>query len=806
MAKSCCNKACIVQGEKYRFSVLTPFMMRMEYSETGVFEDLQTQTVLNREFPVPEYSVTQSDDRLEIETEAFHMIYDKKKFSEEGLFIDVKYDFTNYGGRWYFGAKTYSFPPREHNLKGTMRTLDRADGEVELEYGLMDKSGRTFFDDSKSFVFDEENMPSKRKHEEIDVYYLAYGRDYFACLRDFYKLSGAVPLLPRYALGNWWSRYWKYSEESYIELLTEFEKRNIPFSVAVMDMDWHIVDVPMESGGGWTGYTWNNDLFPNPERFLSWLHEHNYHVTLNVHPASGIRNFEKMYKDMAEYLGINPDSKKTIEFDMTNKEFVEAYFKFVHHPHENAGVDFWWIDWQQGNNGGASGIDPLWMLNYFHFKDMEKRGRRGLILSRYGGLGSHRYPIGFSGDTIVTWKSLEFQPYFTATASNVGYTWWSHDIGGHMLGIRSDVMEARWYELGTFSPINRLHSTKMSFSGKEPWNFRPEVEHAMGEALRLRHQLLPYIYTMNYLAYKEYRPVIAPMYYDYPEKEQAYPVQDHSFVEGVSNNQYLFGTDMIVAPITSDQIASLNQGKVKAWIPEGCYHDFFTGLIYKGEKVMWMFRGINSIPVLVKAGGIIPMQKELFGKDFLKNPEELIIRVYGGADGNYTHYEDDGETEDYKDGRSCCFTSMHFDWERGAFTIEGAAGQTDLIPEFRDYTVELCGVKEAVPKVYISGKEIKITYEYQWKKGCIRIHIPKVSVDEKVEIVFEQKLTLNDNHTLERVYDLLNQAQDSNLAKESAYRLLSSGKNLADILGELETTNLKKEIRLAVIEIMTADL
>ena len=165
MAKSCCNKACIVQGEKYRFSVLTPFMMRMEYSETGVFEDLQTQTVLNREFPVPEYSVTQSDDRLEIETEAFHMIYDKKKFSEEGLFIDVKYDFTNYGGRWYFGAKTYSFPPREHNLKGTMRTLDRADGEVELEYGLMDKSGRTFFDDSKSFVFDEENMPSKRKHE-----------------------------------------------------------------------------------------------------------------------------------------------------------------------------------------------------------------------------------------------------------------------------------------------------------------------------------------------------------------------------------------------------------------------------------------------------------------------------------------------------------------------------------------------------------------------------------------------------------------------------------------------------------------
>ena len=306
--------------------------------------------------------------------------------------------------------------------------------------------------------------------------------------------------------------------------------------------------------------------------------------------------------------------------------------------------------------------------------------------------------------------------------------------------------------------------------------------------------------------YKEYRPLIAPMYYDYPENEQAYPVRELSFVEGVSNNQYLFGTDMMVAPITSDQIDILNQGKVKVWIPEGCYHDFFTGLIYKGEKVLWMFRDLNSIPVLVKAGAIIPMQKELFGKDFLKNPDELIIRVYGGEDGHYTHYEDDGETEDYRDGINCCFTEMCFDWENGIFTIEGAKGQKDLIPEKRAYTIDLCGVKESVPKLYAGGKEVEVKYEYEPKMGCVRIHIPKVSVDEKLEVVFGQKLALNDNHTLERVYDLLNQAQGSNLAKESAYQLLRSGKNLADILGELETTNLDKEIGQAVIEIMTADL
>lgn len=593
MANSYCNPASIVQGDKYRFSVLTPYMMRMEYSENGVFEDAPTQTVINRDFPVPKYTVTENEDKLEIDTEAFHMVYDKKRFSEGGLFIDVKYDFTNYGGRWYFGTTTYSFPPREHNLKGTMRTLDRADGEVELEYGLMDKSGRTFFDDSDSFLFDADQTPVERSHKEVDVYYLAYGRDYFACLRDFYKLSGAVPMLPRYALGNWWSRYWKYNEESYMELLNEFEKRNIPFSVAVMDMDWHIVDVPMESGGGWTGYTWNKEMFPDPDRFLAWLHTHGYHVTLNVHPASGIRSFEKMYKEVAQFMGVDPQSGKTIEFDMTNKEFIEAYFKFVHHPHEKAGVDFWWIDWQQGAHCGVSGIrlDPLWLLNYYHFKDMEKQGKRGLILSRYSGLGSHRYPIGFSGDTIVTWKSLAFQPYFTATSSNVGYTWWSHDIGGHMNGYKDNELTLRWYQFGAFSPINRLHSSSNPFCGKEPWNYPEPYCSAMEEILRFRHRLISYMYTLNYRCHSELVPVIIPIYYYYPFEEKAYN----------SRNQYFLGSELLICPVTTPVNHASQRSSEEYFIPAGIWTDIFTGDVYNGGakgKNAVLCRDLSSIPVL----------------------------------------------------------------------------------------------------------------------------------------------------------------------------------------------------------------
>lgn len=790
----------VITGAGYRITFLTDRLVRFEYDRSGEFVDDASQVIWYRDLEDVPFEIRHKKEYMEIQTKSLRIRYDGKPFEESILSVRLRKPDNGCDLEWYYGKN------EDRNLFGTARTLDEANGSIPLEKGILSRDGFAVLDDSKTILLTEDGWVNERKQTGEDFYLFAYGHDYRGAVRDFLRAAGRVPMLPKYALGNWWSRYYEYSQEEYKKLMDRFLNEEIPFSVAVIDMDWHITDIDPKYGSGWTGYTWNRKLFPDPKAFADDLHDRGMKVTLNVHPALGIRGSESMYEEMAEAMGVDPATDEPVEFDITNPKFLENYFEIVHHPLEEDGVDFWWLDWQQGGHTAVKGLDPLWMLNHYHYLDSGRDGKRRMTFSRYAGPGSHRYPIGFSGDTVVTWESLDFQPYFTATASNIGYGWWSHDIGGHMLGNRSDVMEARWYELGTFSPVNRLHSTKMSFSGKEPWNFRSEVEQAMGEALRLRHQLLPYIYTMNYLAYKEYRPLIAPMYYDYPENEQAYPVRELSFVEGVSNNQYLFGTDMMVAPITSDQIDILNQGKVKVWIPEGCYHDFFTGLIYKGEKVLWMFRDLNSIPVLVKAGAIIPMQKELFGKDFLKNPDEPIIRVYGGEDGHYTHYEDDGETEDYRDGINCCFTEMRFDWENGIFTIEGAKGQKDLIPEKRAYTIDLCGVKESVPKLYAGGKEVEVKYEYEPKMGCVRIHIPKVSVDEKLEVVFGQKLALNDNHTLERVYDLLNQAQGSNLAKESAYQLLRSGKNLADILGELETTNLDKEIGQAVIEIMTADL
>jgi hypothetical protein len=150
------------------------------------------------------------------------------------------------------------------------------------------------------------------------------------------------------------------------------------------------------------------------------------------------------------------------------------------------------MDWQQGRRTAGSDLDPLWWLNHLHFLDLGRNpARRSFAFSRWGGLGSHRYPVGFSGDTVVSWRSLAFQVHFTATAANVAFGWWSHDIGGHMEGIEDAELYVRWLQFGVFSPILRLHSTQNPFHERRPWGWDAQTLALARSAMRLRHALIP---------------------------------------------------------------------------------------------------------------------------------------------------------------------------------------------------------------------------------------------------------------------------------------------------------------------------
>ena len=768
--------ASVISGDHYRITVLTERLLRLEYSSTGVFEDRATQVVLDRDFPTPEFTVAHKGAGLQVRTSGLTLDYDGGVFSTGGLVV------TPVGGEsyhqiWRYGEllHDWKFPI---NLGGTARTLDLVDGPIPLEPGLMSTMGVAQLDDSASLALTADGWVEPR-HAEIDLYVFAYGHDFSGALRDFYHLTGPTPLLPRYALGNWWSRYHAYTADEYAELLDRFEAENLPFSVAVIDMDWHHVEIPEKYGSGWTGYTWNTDLFPDPERFLADLRRRGLAVTLNIHPAAGIRGHEASYARIAALRGVDTASEEPVVFDIGDPDFIAPYLEEIHHPLEEQGVDFWWIDWQQGQASTVPGLDPLWALNHFHYLDNGRTGRRPLILSRYAGPGSHRYPLGFSGDTITTWESLAFQPYFTATAANIGYGWWSHDIGGHLWGYRDEELTARWFQLGVFSPINRLHSTNSKFATKEPWMFDRLIEPVLAESLRLRHRLVPYLYTMNERAHSLGEPLVRPLYYADPRWE--------TFL--AAKTSFLFGTELLVAPITSQRDLHTKHAAVETWLPPGQWVDLFTGLRYDGGRKIRLHRTIDTIPVLLRAGGIVPLTApDALG---VGNPEALEIVVCTGADGRFELYEDD-------DARRPRVVRTPLTWSDAdrTLTIGPAEGDAGVVPATRRYTVRIIGVGPATAEGLASG--------YDAATSSLTVDVGDVATASGAVVRLAGAAPTASNRELERIEAFLLRADIDVQVKEGLWDALAAEPSFERRMMVLEGFAPEPALRGVIAEILLA--
>ena len=669
---------------------------------------------------------------------------------------------------------------------------------MPLEDGIQSRlQGYSVLDDSRSFVMTEDGWFAPRAPGVCDLYFFGYGFAYREALQDYYRLCGPTPLLPRYALGNWWSRYHVYTEAKYLALIDLFAAESVPLSVAVIDMDWHITR-PEGGGKGWTGYTWNRQLFPDPAAFLQTLHERGLRVTLNLHPAEGVQAHEEAYPAMAEALGRDATRGQRIPFDPGDRAFMRAYFQLLHHPREAEGVDFWWVDWQQGTTATVAGLDPLWVLNHMHTMDIARNGKRALVLSRYAGPGSHRYPVGFSGDSVISWASLRFQPRFTATAANIGYGWWSHDIGGHAQGERDDELQVRWLQFGVFSPILRLHSTSNPFCGKEPWRYGEETRGLMDSYLRLRHRLIPYLYTMNERCHRLGEPLVQPMYYDWPREDEAYRVP----------NQYRFGTELIVAPVTRPMDAAAQLGDTNVWLPKGIYFDFFTGLRIQGGRSLTMWRPLSQIPVLARAGAILPLTGEAESRrNGAGAPRTLTVHVYGGADGDFSLYEDDGETMAFENGEFSV-TRFTFRWrEDGATRFTLQAGEAaSYLPETREITVSFEGVSPgSTPDVLAAdGAAREAVFEPDATNARFAVRLPEVRGGESVTLLFHEPLALAPADTLGRCIAILHAARMAYETKEQARRILMDTADLRLTLSSLAALGMPQAVYGALMENLLA--
>lgn len=788
----------VVVSNDVRFTVLTDGVVRMEWDSLSRFNDNASFVFINRKLPVPQFTQQQKGGWLTITTEKIVLKYKVNSGKLSSKNLQIKYLDKTDAFAWNPDVQ------QSDNLKGTARTLDAFDGNthredstkvLEIEDGLLSRDGWTLIDDSQSLLFDNSEWPwvEERPHtSQQDWYFFAYGKNYKSALSDYSKIAGKVPLPPRYAFGYWWSRYWSYSDNEIRDLVGNFEKYDIPLDVLVLDMNWHYTDslnAPKDEFGEkqhWTGWTWNERLFPNPDKFLSWTNNRNLQTTLNLHPASGIAPYEAQYKEFAKRMNFDTSTGKNIPYEGSDKKFIKNLFDVVLRPMEKDGIDFWWLDWQQWiNDKKIPTLNNTWWLNYTFFSDMERNSdKRPMLYHRWGGLGNHRYQIGFSGDAIISWKSLAFQPYFTNCASNVLYGYWSHDIGGHMFKVGTRYylepeLFTRWMQYGALSPIFRTHSTKHNVLNKELWNFRGEYFDALLDAIKLRYQLVPYIYTMARKTYDEGLSLCRPMYYDYPMDKKAYKYQ----------SQYMFGDDVLVAPIGEPMKNGLSS--VKVWLPEGNdWFEWHTGTVLAGGQEILREFSIEEYPVYIKSGAILPMYID--AKNLSDEQDQMMIGVFLNSNTQFDIYEDAGNSKDYDKAFSKTQVSSAYNDRKQTVTIHPRRGEYGGMASDKQYTVKLYGV-EMPDKVIVNGSEIRYSpdreeskWNYVGSDLSVNINLPATACNKEqvIEVLFDQNRKVDVNQGYVKQFRELTKIIKAMKYKRSSWEI-------TDSIGACEATNLK---------------
>ena len=576
---------------------------------------------------------------------------------------------------------------------GWRRRLDQIGGEAPLLPGLLDRRGWYLLDDSKTVSWTPGAQPQQRAAHAgtyQDGYFFGYAHDYQTGLRELAQLTGPAALLPRWAFGTWFSRYFAYTAGDYQSILNSFRTDQVPLDVLVIDTDW-------KSPDGWDGWNWNTTLFPDPAGFLAWTRQNGLKVTLNIHPA--IETADPRFGAANTTAGGLLGSGSRRYFDWGNANHSKAYFD-LHTPFNQQGVRFWWLDHCCDPSVSTTpGLTQDSWINYQYANNATAQGLRGFAFSRMGGANSpdfasngaspsgpwaeHRYTAQFTGDTQATWPLLQFAAKLTISEGSIGLPYVTHDLGSFHGGLLADDYYLRWIQLGTFQPIFRVHS---DHGQRLPWDY-PNVKAQAEKFWRLRGALVPYTYSLAREATQTGLPITRGLYLYYPENPEAYSL----------DTEYLFGANMLVAPITTPGATA----SVSVWFPPGTWTDYFTGQSYAGGSVQTVAATFDTYPVFVKAGGIIPLAPYM---DYVgqKPVDPLALRVFTGADGSFTLYEDAGEGPGYQSGASTT-TTLELRDTLHTLQIGAARGTYPGAPTQRAYDVELDGVTAFPGQVTVNG-------------------------------------------------------------------------------------------------------
>lgn len=697
LANCKCKKDSMIIGNKYRISILTERLVRLEYNPKGVFEDRPTQRVIYRNFPKVNYTATQSETLLQVITSYFTLDYVK-----EHTFVGSKIaPSTNLKITLNGTDRTWNYNHPEARNYGTITySLDNFRGKLKLDKGLYSTDGFACIDDSDSLVLNEKEMFQNRSDKVLDLYVFMYKKDLGLCLQDYYKLTGYPLMIPRYALGNWWYKDSTYTNQDIYKFIKKFSEEEIPLSVFLLGNKWHKEN---------DYYTFNDKIIDS-FKLKKFLDSKQIKLGLTINPSSNIYQNTETYNAIAPSLS----QDNPLNFLPVNNNKLNLYTSNVINKLINGGVDIFNIDY---NNKGDKLTSSL--FNQYHYvTEVTTLNKRSVVLTRNHNVAIHRYGIVVTGKTIVDWETLAILPRYNYSASNMGISYVANAIGGYYKGIEDFELFIRYIQLGVFSPMLILASDDGEYYRREPWRWDISQREIIKKYLNLRNKLIPYLYTEAYLYHTSGSPIIQPLYYEYPK----------IYDEPLYINQYFFGSQMLVCPITKKKNMIMNRVVQRLFIPNGTWYELESGKKYLGNKYYMSFYRDEDYPVFCREGSIIVMSLD----KNTDNPVNLEVDIFPGSNGNYTLYEDDGITDSFKNG-AAAITEYTYNYSKNTYEliIEPKAYQ-GLVPPIRSYKIKFRNTNSASITVSDGVKNIKATASLE--RNDLIINIPSVASSSKIII------------------------------------------------------------------------
>jgi alpha-D-xyloside xylohydrolase len=535
--------------------------------------------------------------------------------------------------------------------------------------------------------FPHELYLSSEVAETVD-YYFIYGPEFDNIIAAYREMTGAAPMFGKWAYGFWQCKNKYESQAEVLGVAHKYRELHIPVDNIVQDWFWwNIMGEPVF-----------NKNYPDPKGMIDDLHQNHFHVMFSFWPyfRPGSPVYDEMDKrgyfvDKMKVSGFHPAGQAL--YDAFNPEARQYYWGLIDKGLFKLGADAWWLDTDEpetegretnilvnnkvalGSGARYANLYPL-MTTTAVYEGQRKASddKRVFILSRSAFAGLQRNSItAWSGDVESNWLSFARQIPAGLNFELSGIPYWTTDIGGFIIGNPDDPayreLFVRWFEYGAFCPIFRLHGTRTT-NQNELWSYGADAQKILTSYDRLRYRLMPYIYSLAWKTTSESYTPMRPLAMDYRTDTRALNIGD----------QFMFGPALLVNPVTEPGATTR-----RMYLPKAQWYDFWTGRSTTGGTTIEAAAPIDRMPLYVRAGSIVPMGPDVeYAAEKPADPIEL--RIFPGASGSFTLYEDENDNYDYEKG---VHATIHFDYDdaAGKLTIGARQGKFPGMLETRTFQI-----------------------------------------------------------------------------------------------------------------------